>query len=372
MEKTYGLDSAVKFNDEVYHVETFAESKSFKVISQVYKSGKILEVKDQPYDVQITEKSLLNLIQSIHNRQIDELSHLLHLAENVKRELHAEVFNKIGTLFLKKGFYEEAKKSFISAIDSNINLTDAYRNLGKVYIDIGDVDRAIAQFARALYLAPNNADYYLDLGLAYIEKDMFDEAFIEIQKALNINKDFAEAYFNLGLLILKEKIVKKDTPGEQDINAAKFNFKNASILDARFQEQSYYEASNLLWENNFSEALEKFLKFNESLTKIDVHEFISDFELFSKFSDLKGSPLTIDEYLDKMHAKIEKYPVYADLRNALGKAYLIKMRALFNAAIKQFKKALEINPDYQHARRNLELIENEARGFVLFLRAILK
>ena len=164
MEKTFGLDSAVKFNDEVYHVETFAESKSFKVISQVYKSGKILEVKDQPYDVQITEKSLLNLIQSVHNRQIDELSHLLHLAENVKKELHAEVFNKIGTLFLKKGFYEEAKKSFLAAIDSNTNLTDAYRNLGKVYIDIGDVDRAIAQFTRALYLAPNNADYYLDLG----------------------------------------------------------------------------------------------------------------------------------------------------------------------------------------------------------------
>lgn len=372
MKKTYGLDSAVKFNEEIYHVETFAEPKFFKVISQVFKSGKILEVKEHPYDQNITEKSLLSLIQSVHNRQIDGLSHLLDLAEKVRKELHAVTFNKIGEIFLNKGFYQDAQKSFEEAINSDQNLTDAHRNLGKVFKNLGYVDRAIAQFTRALYLAPNNADYYLDLGLAYIEKDMYDEAFIELKKAININNDYAEAYFNLGLLILKEKVVGQETPDTQDVNAAKFNFKSASILDNRFQDPSYYEACNLLLVNKYSEALDGFMKFKANMQRIDVHEFISDFELFSKFSDLRGTPITIDEYLDKMNNKIEKYPIYADLRNALGKAYLIKMRSLFDAAVKQFKKALEINPEYDEAKRNLELLENETRGFILFLRAILK
>lgn len=372
MKRSYGLDSAVKSDGDIYHVETFALAKSFKVISQVFKSGSILEVKEHSYDHHITEKSLLNLIQSVHNRQIDGLSHLLHLAENARKELHAAAFNKIGEIFLKKGFYEDAKKSFEQAIKSDQSLTDAHRNLGKVFGKLGDVDRAIAQFARALYLAPNNADYYLDLGLAYIEKDMYDEAFVELKKAININNDYADAYFNLGLLILKEKIVGQDTPDDQDIDAAKFNFKSASILDYRFQEKAYYEACRLLLEKEYSDALEQFLEFKADMQRIDVHEFISDFELFSKFSDLRGTPITIDEYLDKMHNKIDKYPVYADLRHALGKAYLIKMRSLFDAAVKQFRKAVEINPEYEEAKKNLELLENETRGFILFLRAILK
>jgi len=33
---------------------------------------------------------------------------------------------------------------------------------------------------------------------------------------------------------------------------------------------------------------------------------------------------------------------------------------------------VEINPDYVQAKRNLELVENEIKGFMLLLRAILK
>lgn len=372
MDKVFGLDSALKLASDVYHVETFAEPKHCKVISQVFKSGKILEVSEKNYDPAIAEKSLINIIQSTHNQQIDELSHLLKLAENVQKQLHAEAFNRIGVLFFNKGFYEEARKSFSAAVEADENLTDAHRNLGNVYKKLGNPDRAIAQFTRALYLAPNNADYYLDLALAYLEKDMYDEAFKELKKAININEDYADAYFNLGFLILKEKVVKNKKPKERDINAAKLYFKNASIMDERFQEQTYYEAFRLLWDNNFVEAFEKFAKFKDNLKKVDVHEFIADFELFSKVGNLKETKITIEEYIDLMSSKIERYPHYADLRNALGKAYLVKVRALFNAARQQFKKALEINPDYQEAKKNIELVENELKGFILFLRAILK
>ena len=39
MDKVFGLDSALKLGEDVYHIETFAEPKHFKVISQTYKSG---------------------------------------------------------------------------------------------------------------------------------------------------------------------------------------------------------------------------------------------------------------------------------------------------------------------------------------------
>jgi tetratricopeptide (TPR) repeat protein len=372
MEKVFGLDSALKIGEEVYHIETFAEPKHFKVISQVYKSGSVLSVIDKAYDAQITEKDMLQLIQTTHNHQIEELSHLLHIASNVQEQLRANAFNKIGILFLKKGFYKEAKKAFESAIKADDRLTDAHRNLGTIYKKLGDPDRAIAQLTRALYLAPNNADYYLDLALAYLEKDMYDEAFIELKKAINLNEDYADAYFNLGLLILKEKVVKKKNAAQYDISSAKLYFKNASIMDERYQDKAYRAAFELLWQDNYTEALAQFENFQSATKKVDIHEFVADFDLFSKLSGLKDTPITIEEYVDLMNSKIEKYPRYPDLRNALGKAYLIKVRALFNAARQQFKKALEINPDYHEARKNLELLENEIKGFILFLRAILK
>jgi len=372
MRGTFGLDSALKFEKEIYHIETFAEPKQFKITSEIFKSGRVLDVKEKHYDHQIREKTLIDLIRVMHNDQIETLSHLLRLVENVKKTMQADAFNKIGFLFMNKGFLQEAKNSFAEATKLDQNLTDAYRNLGYVYRKLGDIDRAIAQFTRALYLAPQNADYYLDLGLAYLDKDMYDEAFKELEKAIDFNKNFAEAYFNLGYLILKEKVVKAEKPLEKDVIAAIVNLKYAFLLDPRYQVEILKEIFQLLEQKAFTKALSHLSKFKEDMKKTEVHEFIYDFEIFSKYSDLKEVALTVDEYIDKMHAKIETNAQFADLRNALGKAYLIKMRSLFNAALTQFKKAVEINPTYQQATKNLELVENEIKGFMLFLRAILK
>lgn len=372
MSRTYGLDSALKYDSEIYHIETFAEPKLLKLISQTFKSGRVLDMQEKNYDHQIREKTLIDMIQVMHNHQIESLAALLRLAENITKSMHADAMNKIGVLFMAKGFYQEAKKNLSNAIRLDPQLTDAHRNMGNVYKKIGDIDRAIAQFTRALYLAPANADYYLDLGLAYLEKDMYDEAFKELEKAIDFNKNFAEAYFNLGLLILKEKILKSEKPNEKEVIASIVNLKYASMLDPHYQVEVYKDAIQTIEQKEFSKAYSQLTKFKDDMKKTDIHEFIYDFELFSKYSDLKEVTITVDEYIDIMHAKIEKSPQYADLRNALGKAYLIKMRSLFNAALTQFKKSVEINPNYQHAKRNLELVENEIKGFMLLLRAILK
>ncbi len=372
MARTYGLDSALKYDNDIYHIETYAEPKLFKLISQTFKSGRVLDVKEKNYDHQIREKTLIDLIQVMHNHQIESLASLLKLAENITKSMHADAMNKIGVLFMAKGFFQEAKKTLSNAIKLDPQLTDAHRNMGYVYRKIGDIDRAIAQFTRALYLAPANADYYLDLGLAYLEKDMYDEAFQELEKAIDFNKNFAEAYFNLGFLILKEKVLKSEKPHEKDVISSIVNLKYASLLDPRYQVEVYKNAVQILEQKEFAKAFNQLSKFKSDMRKTDIHEFIYDFELFSKYSDLKEVSITVDEYIEIMHAKIDNNPQYADLRNALGKAYLIKMRSLFNAALTQFKKSVDINPNYQHAKRNLELVENEIKGFMLLLRAILK
>ena len=80
----------------------------------------------------------------------------------------------------------------------------------------------------------------------------------------------------------------------------------------------------------------------------------------------------IADYVQTLQETIEKYPHYADLRNNLGIANLIQCRNLFLNALAEFRTALKINPNYKRAEKNLKLAENDGKGFLILLRALLK
>ena len=69
---------------------------------------------------------------------------------------------------------------------------------------------------------------------------------------------------------------------------------------------------------------------------------------------------------------VEKYPKFGDIRTHLGIGYLIQCRELFLNALQQFRSACEIDPNYKKAETNLKLAENEGKGFLILLRALLK
>jgi hypothetical protein len=56
----------------------------------------------------------------------------------------------------------------------------------------------------------------------------------------------------------------------------------------------------------------------------------------------------------------------------LGIAHLIQCRNLFLRALEEFRVSLRINPGYKRAEKNLKLSENDGKGFLILLRAILK
>jgi hypothetical protein len=65
-----------------------------------------------------------------------------------------------------------------------------------------------------------------------------------------------------------------------------------------------------------------------------------------------------EQYIEKLTKVIEEFPQYADLRHHLGVAYLIKSRFDASRSMREFKKALEINPHFQKATVNLAETED--------------
>ena len=51
---------------------------------------------------------------------------------------------------------------------------------------------------------------------------------------------------------------------------------------------------------------------------------------------------------------------------------MIQGRNLLLRAKEEFKNALDINPKFEKADKNLKLVENDGRGFLILLRALLK
>jgi hypothetical protein len=80
----------------------------------------------------------------------------------------------------------------------------------------------------------------------------------------------------------------------------------------------------------------------------------------------------IQGYTNELKTAVADHPGYADLRNNLGTAYLIQCRNLFLNALEEFRQALKINPEFKKADKNLKLAENDGKGFLILLRAILK
>ena len=79
----------------------------------------------------------------------------------------------------------------------------------------------------------------------------------------------------------------------------------------------------------------------------------------------------IEKYLDKVSGILDRNPTFADAWNSLGLLYTAKCKIFMDKASEAFRKALEINNDYDKARKNLRLTENDRQGIFILLKALL-
>jgi protein O-GlcNAc transferase len=372
MKKSFGIDTRIRTEKGDYLVETYAAPHEEKVISEVFLEGKIIEIKEVPYEAKISEAGIIKLIQKLQNSVISDLSNLFNLDEAMRRKATADGMYKIGMLFFRRKLIDRAKLSYEECIALDPYYADAYRDLSRIMTLDENFGMAEDYIRKALRIRPERADYHFQLGRIFFEQKKNTEAERQFSKALVLNSDYAEAYFYHALALLREVVDANGNAADERILTAKVDLKNASIVDDRFREKSFNEAYAKIEAGAIKEATAMFYDFSTKFMEIDVHDVIAEFSLFAKYSKKRISLLTVDEYINNILSLLEEHPEYADLHNTLGKAYILKVRALLNSATLQFQKALEINPEYEDAERNLQLVVNEGKGILLLLRAILK
>jgi tetratricopeptide (TPR) repeat protein len=110
---------------------------------------------------------------------------------------------KLGILYGKAKFFDEAMEEFRTAIAKDSTLKGVHYSLGASYMmQSGEAgyDKAEAEFRKEMALDPGNALVYMPLGRIAMGQHRNEEAAADLKHALDLNPQSSETYIVLGQL----------------------------------------------------------------------------------------------------------------------------------------------------------------------------
>ena len=208
----------------------------------------------------------------------------------------------LGRAYYEHGQAAQAARNFERALQIQPGSADTVEWLGKSYLKARDPDKTVELISREDSLANHYAWAHLLLARAFDAEDKLDEARGELQRALAINPHCRGAHFALGFIAWTTR----------DLETAEREFRMEIALDSREALPYYYLVETLEVEGKLDEA--------EAVLKTMGRE----------------AP---DTYLYHYSA---------------GK--LVEFRGNFDAAAREFREAIRLDPKQSEAHYHLALM----------------
>ena len=368
--QNFSLNSTIHFGDKEYQLITSNNGQDNKIICSLFRSGEFINSKETKYEKE-SNGELQERVKRFHEQRKSEIEQIFTVSEKLNERGSPELQNMLGLVFARNNLYAEAIREFRNIITNNSSDSWAYDNLGKAFLSLKKYDAALKAFHRAIELNPEYADLYNNCGIAYFETGKCKNAVEQFDKAIELNPYYAEAYFNRGLTLLLNQINRDDYELTIDFpEQAMKSLDKAGLINPGYLNQYYHQAINFIKDNDPKNALE-----NLKLAKYQgTHLFYryDKYEFYLKLIFLNETKYfeTIWKYIKFLQDLIKKYPHHADLYNDLGLAYSILRNFINDKAIESFQLALEINPEFEKAKRNFKLSTYEKTGSDIFLKAL--
>ena len=368
-----GLNNDVLVGGRKFHIQTSYSDASRLIQSKVFNEGQVIDSKEVPVNG-VSMDDINTQLSGVHQEQITEMEILYYIYEKVKAVRHASSSQKLGLVFLKKNLLKEAIEQFKLALEIDPNLNDVYGSLGRALLISGRYDDAADLLREGVERAPKYADIQNYLGVAYLYQENFSDAITHLTEAISLNENYIGAHYHLGIAHLAEGLEQSGSLDENSENYQKAMEHIALAVERMVDRHipGFQKVLDLVRKSSYKEAVNVFL--NSTPKEALTHFLNLENEFYLKFMyGGKGKDdMFIADYVHNLRDLLGDHPQYADLRNNLGIAYLIQCRNLFLKALEEFRAALKINPNFKKAEKNLKLAENDGKGFLILLRAILK
>ncbi|MEE9554447.1 MAG: tetratricopeptide repeat protein [candidate division Zixibacteria bacterium] len=343
------------------------------IVCSLFHEGKLLSTQFLPSLDNLSERDLSETLHEIHRQYLSDFDSLLALVEKTMESEKPELIEKLGKTLYNRQLYDEGLKLLENAVERFPDY-HGYRDLlGKIYVAqnrIGDAER---ELLKAVKLAPGFPDYRNHLGISYLKLNKAVAAVNEFKKATEINIYYHNAFYNLGLGYILNGIVREDYDMARNIaENCREAFSKATLFNPGYLSPEYHRGQSSLDKGRFRDAYEDLQKASRAGEIASFQSELLEMYLRNVHGTDEMTEEGTNDYIERLNSIIKTNPGYADLHNEIGMAYTIMGKLIIDKAIGHFEQALEINPDFERAGKNLKLSRNDLKGFEVLLGAILK
>jgi len=353
-----------------YTVRTINFDSIRRIVINLNDQDRVINTREISYDPNLPDEKLMELVKCYHEERVNSLQELMKISAKLEEKPDVDSNHKLGLVFLNNGMGRETIAEFKRALMLSPDNAPILNHLGLALLLEEKFGEALKVFKRAVEIKPGYPDLHNNYGLALLKTEQFDQALSEFEKAIEINQQYAEAHFNIGLCLVSQAVSNSSVP-EAVQERIQSHLNQAVQSNVYFNNEYFKVAQNYLARSQYNEARQALIEAKTAVLSQTGSEIYHEFYLRLKYGEEGVDRRATEQYISKLEEILEKHPQYVDIHNDLGVAYLIQCRFLFNRAINEFKKALAINANYAPAKKNLKLAENEGKGFLILLRAIL-
>jgi len=378
MEEKTSFSSHVKFGKRKLLVQTEYDPAHQIVGVTVADSGQVIDSREYLVDSSAEQDPKDPQVRQCHDLVLADLELLYSTIKNVQATPDADAHARLGTLLLDKGLIEEAVDIFAALLSLDAEYENGHYLLGKALFKKGDYDGALSHLEIAVEKTPDYPDVLLWISRVHRQRGDFSRAIQRARTSLEINPDYHEALYDLGLYLIESvqsdpKNTELPPPIERVKEARACLLQAAKSSDA-YDREGLDAALDLLENRDQWEAAIAEIKKASRVKAVDTRSLVLDGEFYLRFmfADLHKEHRSLDNYIRILEKSINQHPNYPDVRLSLGTAFLIRCWHYYGKALEEYREAVKINPNFQKAKKNLKLLENDGRGFLLLLRAILK
>jgi tetratricopeptide (TPR) repeat protein len=369
-----GLNNDVIVGGRKLHVQTSYSEATGSIVSSVFDNGRVIDRREVSYRNGTAPSVLQDRLTEVHNQTISDFETLFYIAEKVRTVRHPGSALRLGRLFLRKRLTDEAISVLRLTLDMDPDLVEARVLLAHALNLRGDYTEAKSLLEAHADSSSGFADLHNVFGETLFFLEQSARAAEQFTRALSINPEFAAAHYNLALALLAQACGEnQDASSEDDLQErAVEHLQQAFKLAPELRTVDVKAAFGLLREERPEEALERLIAARPGPFLGPDLDFEDDFYLKFMYGGKGRDDEFIAAYVGKLKETLKDYPNFADLHHNLGVAYLIQCRNLFLKALDEFRAALKINPRFERAKKSLKIAENDGKGFLILLRALLK
>ncbi len=184
-------------DDSISLKRAFEEFRSGRLEDAQRSCAEMIERKPQFADAH-------HLLGLVYNKCGDDAKAIEHL-ETARRMAPAKVsvYGNLGKTFAGMGRFEEAKKSYLRAIELKPDSAELCNDLGGVLSRLKENSEALKAYRAALKLRPNFAPALNNIGVIYLDEGEYENAIGEFEKALEIDSRYFHARLNIGDALMK-------------------------------------------------------------------------------------------------------------------------------------------------------------------------